>query len=70
MCASCGCGTFNDNHGDERNITLDQLQRAADAANISLGEVGDNLADATLDDDSAGEDNASEAKSTAKPASR
>ncbi len=53
MCASCGCATPNDNHGDDRNITLDQLQGAAEAAKISLGEVGGNLTAAARQDDDA-----------------
>jgi hypothetical protein len=53
MCASCGCGKPNDNHGDSRNITLNQLQGAAEAANISVGEVGDNLAEAALNSEDA-----------------
>ena len=33
MCVSCGCGQVNDNHGDRRNITLDNVRAAAQAAN-------------------------------------
>ena len=29
MCMSCGCGKPNDNHGDVRNITLSNLEQAA-----------------------------------------
>lgn len=39
MCISCGCGKYNESHGDERNITVDTLQRAADASNMKLNEV-------------------------------
>lgn len=65
MCASCACGTPNDNHGDSRNITLDQLQSAADAARISLAEAGDNLAEAALegDESSTSDPEAKESKS-------
>ena len=31
MCVSCGCGSPEDKHGDDRNITLSELQAAADA---------------------------------------
>jgi Holliday junction resolvase-like predicted endonuclease len=34
MCMSCGCMQPDDNHGDERNITREDLDRAARAANI------------------------------------
>lgn len=43
MCVSCGCGSPNDDHGDSRNITMDQIQSAADAAGISSQEVGNNI---------------------------
>lgn len=43
MCASCGCGTPNDNHADSSNITLDDLDRAASAAGISREQVVENL---------------------------
>ena len=35
MCVSCGYGKPNDDHGDERNITQRDLDRAAEAARIS-----------------------------------
>ena len=44
MCVSCGCGKVNDDHGDERNITMDSLQEAAEAAGKPLGEVATNIA--------------------------
>lgn len=43
MCASCGCGKPNDQHGDSRHITSDQVKAAATAANISPREVVSNL---------------------------
>lgn len=46
MCASCGCGMVHDNHGDERMITLDDLQQAADASGISVADVVRNLEEA------------------------
>jgi hypothetical protein len=39
MGVSCGCGEPNERHGDDRHITEDDLQRAATAAEISLDEV-------------------------------
>ena len=40
---SCGCGKPNDQHGDEANITYDQLERAATAAGIDLETASDNI---------------------------
>jgi len=45
MCMICGCGKPNDQHGDEANITYDQLQAAAEAANIDPESAADNLHD-------------------------
>lgn len=43
MCTSCGCGIPDDDRGDERNITLEDLEDAADAAGITVEEVVDNI---------------------------
>lgn len=43
MCVSCGCGKPNDNHGDSRNITMDQIQGAASAAGQTPQKVADNI---------------------------
>ena len=43
MCVTCGCGKPEDKHGDERNITLSQVQAAAEAAKISLDDAVANL---------------------------
>lgn len=43
MCISCGCGKFEDAHGDERHVTVATLQRAADAANLTLEQVIGNM---------------------------
>ena len=45
MCVSCGCGSPEDKHGDERNITLSELQQAAEAAGVSLDEVVANISE-------------------------
>ncbi len=45
MCASCGCGKPNDQHGDNRHITLKAVQDAASAADITPDEVVKNLSD-------------------------
>jgi hypothetical protein len=43
MCLTCGCGEPNDDHGDSRHITMDDLNNAADAAEISVDEAAGNL---------------------------
>lgn len=43
MCLSCGCGTPDDDRGDERNITMADLEDAADAAGLTVDEVVDNI---------------------------
>ena len=43
MCLSCGCGEPNAKHGDDRHITLEDLEAAAKAAEISVREVVKNL---------------------------
>ncbi len=49
MCISCGCGKYNESHGDERNITVDTLQRAADASNLTLKQVIGTMANGCAD---------------------
>jgi hypothetical protein len=43
MCVSCGCNTPNDDHGDDRNITMNDLQEAGQAAGIPLEDVVRNI---------------------------
>jgi hypothetical protein len=43
MCMSCGCGEPNEKHGNPDNITLDDLRRAAKAANIEPEQAADNI---------------------------
>ena len=43
MCVSCGCGTPEDKHGDDRNITLSEIQAAAEAAGVPVSEVVANI---------------------------
>ena len=44
MCMPSGCGKPDDTMGDERNITRQDLQDAADAAGISMQEAVRNIA--------------------------
>ncbi len=46
MCASCGCGLVNEDHGDDRHLTLRDLEEAAAAAGIDVGQVVNNLQEA------------------------
>jgi len=43
MCVSCGCGKPNERHGDDRNITQDDLDSAAAAASITPEQVAKNI---------------------------
>lgn len=43
MCVSCNCGSPNDDHGDSRNITMDQIQKAAQASGKSPRDVAQNI---------------------------
>jgi len=43
MCVSCGCGRPNDDHGDTRNITLNDLDQAAMAAGTTRDKVLQNM---------------------------
>ena len=45
MCMSCGCGNPNDSKGDNRNITQDDLNNAAQAANITPEQAVQNIMD-------------------------
>jgi hypothetical protein len=43
MCVSCGCGRPNDQHGDSRHITMQQIEEAAKAISKSPQEVANNI---------------------------
>jgi hypothetical protein len=43
MCLTCGCGEPNDDHGDSRNITFDNLKAAAQAAEVTVDEAVKNF---------------------------
>lgn len=43
MCVSCGCGKPNEQHGDSRNITMQQIEAAAKAAEASPKDVAANI---------------------------
>lgn len=45
MCLDCGCGELNESHGDSRHITMDSIQSAAQAAEISVEEAIRNISD-------------------------
>jgi hypothetical protein len=40
---SCGCGEPNEDHGTSDHITLEQMQRAATAAEIDVETAADNI---------------------------
>ncbi|MEO8954684.1 MAG: hypothetical protein ACR2H5_02010 [Ktedonobacteraceae bacterium] len=43
MCTSCGCGQPNNDQGDQRNITQNDLNNAAQAAGITPKQVAQNI---------------------------
>jgi len=43
MCMSCGCKQPNETHGDDRNITLRDLEQAAAAAGTDVQGVMKNF---------------------------
>jgi hypothetical protein len=43
MCVSCNCGSPNDDHGDSRNITMDKIEKAAQASGKSPQQVAGNI---------------------------
>ena len=47
MCASCGCGEPNEQHGDRANITQSQIEDAAKAADISPQQAAENMMQST-----------------------
>jgi hypothetical protein len=42
---SCGCGQPNEDHGNADHITLEQMERAAQASNIDVETAADNIHD-------------------------
>lgn len=42
---SCGCGEPNEAHGDDDNITLERMERAASAAGIDVETAADHIHD-------------------------
>ncbi len=45
MCVSCGCGMPEDRHNNPNLITMDDLEKAARAANMSVEDDAKNIAD-------------------------
>jgi hypothetical protein len=43
MCVSCACNKLNDDHGDSRDITMNQLHQAAAAAGVTPRDVAENI---------------------------
>lgn len=45
MCLNCGCKSYDDHMADERNITLEELAKAAIANEMHAGQTLDNVKD-------------------------
>jgi hypothetical protein len=43
MCVSCGCGAPAEKHDNENNLTQQDIEKAAEAAGISVTEVAQNI---------------------------
>ncbi|CAN5437443.1 hypothetical protein BH20CHL6_BH20CHL6_13620 [soil metagenome] len=43
MCMNCGCMQPDDKHGDEANITMQDLQRAAQANDMDIQQTVDTI---------------------------
>jgi hypothetical protein len=54
MCITCGCKQYEDDHDDARNITLSDLRRAAEAAELDIEDVTNNIDEAVLATSGAG----------------
>ena len=46
MCLNCGCGEVNESHGNEANITLDDVRRAGEANGQTVEESLRNMGQA------------------------
>jgi hypothetical protein len=45
MCANCGCGSPEDKHGDERNITWSEIIASAEASGVTPRQAAENIND-------------------------
>ncbi len=43
MCLNCGCGKPDDDHGNEANITMDDLRRAGEANGQDVDQTVANI---------------------------
>lgn len=43
MCMNCGCGKPDDRHGDDANITMDDLRKAGEANGQDVDKVMANM---------------------------
>jgi hypothetical protein len=39
MCMSCGCRDWENDHGNEKNLTVHRLREAAEAGGVTLAEA-------------------------------
>jgi hypothetical protein len=54
MCLSCGCGEPNESHGDPRNITMQKLEEAAQAGDITPEQAAQNIVEGLESSESGG----------------
>ena len=45
MCLTCGCGQPHEDHGNPDNITYEDLEKAAQAGEVSVADAAKNIQD-------------------------
>jgi hypothetical protein len=43
MCLNCGCGKYDDDHGKDTNITMQDIERAAEGEGMSPQETANEM---------------------------
>ncbi len=45
MCLNCGCGDYDDKRGNETNITVDDIRKAAEGEGMSVKDTINEMID-------------------------
>jgi hypothetical protein len=43
MCLNCGCGEYENAHGKDHNITMKDIEKAADGEKMSVQETANEM---------------------------
>ena len=46
MCLNCGCGDYRDKRGNETNLTMEDVEKAADGEGMSVDDTVKEMMDA------------------------